>query len=117
MAKLNAKPLKIAQGEKERPARRRGRADLSRLALESCARAGTTNCSDQPRMSASVNCDSTFPPTSRNSQRRASRDLPAVQPSMRLNARNKFQSRIDDIRARKRSALYLPLASNWRYKA
>ena len=45
-------------------------------------------------MSASVNFDSTFPATSLNNQLNGSRDFPAVQPSMMLNAKNRFQSEI-----------------------
>ena len=45
-------------------------------------------------MSAAVNLDSTLPATSRNSHCNGSRDFPAVQPSMMLKAKNKFQSRI-----------------------
>jgi hypothetical protein len=43
-------------------------------------------------MSSFVNVDSTLPLSSWNSQTSGSRLLPAVQPSMMLKARNKFQS-------------------------
>jgi len=61
--------------------------------------------SAQGRMFASVKPESTLPRISWKSHRSGSRDLPVVHPSMMANARNRFQSRIANNKALKRSTL------------
>src|SRR5215467_16349452 len=70
-----------------------------------------------PKISASVNDDSTRSATNRNSHRKESRRFPSVHPSTMLKARNRFQSRIFVRSVVRRSSLTRPRETNCRHSA